>query len=179
MSHVIQHVDSWKKMLCSRHFIFIFLMFFLHGRFMHADDAQPILDLLTQILGAEFFLFWEVSGGKTTPALLQTNSFHLTHSGRKMSFLLGPGLFSGAKWLLVSWSVTGFSSITFWSFWGKSQGINASESDQKDVPIISHWLTLRGSNGLRLRVSPNGGLAEWQMVAAFFLQFQMLDDDWW
>ena len=125
------------------------------------------------------FLFWEVSGGKTTPALLQTNSFHLTHSGRKMSFLLGPGLFSGAKWLLVSWSVTGFSSITFWSFWGKSQGINASESDQKDVPIISHWLTLRGSNGLRLRVSPNGGLAEWQMVAAFFLQFQMLDDDWW
>ena len=165
-------------MLCSRHFIFIFLMFFCM-----AGLCMQMMHSLSWIywprsLGRSFFYF-EKFQGKNTPALLQTNSFHLTHSGRKMSFLLGPGLFSGAKWLLVSWSVTGFSSITFWSFWGKSQGINASESDQKDVPIISHWLTLRGSNGLRLRVSPNGGLAEWQMVAAFFLQFQMLDDDWW
>lgn len=66
MSDVIQHVDSWKNVMFKKLHVHIPYVF-LHGRFMHADDAQPILDLLTQILGAESeFFFEKFQGEKNT-----------------------------------------------------------------------------------------------------------------
>jgi len=66
-----------------------------------------------------------------------------------------------------------FLPLPFGRFGGIRREETASESDQKDVPIISHWLTLqRGSNGLLLKFLQTAAL----VAAFFFLQFQMLDE---